>query len=88
MRKKALLAGAISSFEGPWVSLEPGEWLVEPSQDFELKLYESTRAFPEPNGEYQIRGPIRVRAVVSSDYTGPGIFLVARQISTNGDGSC
>ena len=42
MRKKALLAGALSGFEGPWVNLEVGEWLVEPSPDFELKLYEST----------------------------------------------
>ena len=38
MRKKALLAGATSAFEGPWVSLEEGEWVVESSPDVELDL--------------------------------------------------
>ncbi len=87
MRKKALLAGASSSFEGPWVSLEAGEWLVEPSPDFELELYESTKVHPQESGNYEIRGPIRVRAVVSPDYKGSGVFLSTKQISLNGVGS-
>ena len=84
MRKKALLAGAGSSFEGPWVNLEPGEWLVEPSQD--VKIMRSVQL----SGiwiEGRLHGPARIRAVVSPDYDGPGVFLVASQISTNGDGT-
>ena len=89
MRKKALLAGALSSFEGPWVSLEAGEWLVEPSPDVEIQNGKTV----EHGIRYQIvkeesvRGPARIRAVVSPDYDGPGIFLVASQISSNGDSS-
>jgi len=81
MKTKALIVGGLASFEGPWVNLEEGEWLVEPSPDFELQLYESTRAFPEPNGEYNIVGPIRVRAVVTDDYSGDGVFLQARKVA-------
>jgi len=88
MRKKALLAGAISSFEGPWVNLESGEWLVEPSKDVEVQngkqLKEGIRS--QIVTESSIRGPARIRAVVNPDYSGPGIFLVAKQISTNGEG--
>jgi hypothetical protein len=82
MRKKALLAGAGSSFEGPWVNLEPGEWLVEPIQDVEVQYHESTKAWPEADGQYRIRGPIRIRAIVLPDYKGSGIFVQARQITT------
>jgi len=38
------------------------------------------------NDKIGILGPIRIRATVKPDYDGPGIFLVARQISPNGDG--
>ena len=84
MRKQALLAGAISSFEGPWVSLEVGEWLVEPSPDVSF-LDADKVMITRDDGRMTIRGPARIRAIVSPDYNGPGIFLVARQISTNGD---
>lgn len=82
MRKKALLAGAGSSFQGPWVNLESGEWLVEPSPDVSLR---TTKLMidVQPNGT-NIRGPVRLRAIVSPSYEGPGIFLIAKQIS-NGD---
>jgi len=82
MRKKALLAGASSSFKGPWVNLEPGEWLVEPSQDVQIFRSENLSGIWI---EGKLRGPARIRAIVSPDYNGPGIFLAARQISTNGD---
>ena len=82
MRKKALLAGAGSSFEGPWVSLEVGEWLVEPSPDVSVDTT-SVMIDIQTDGTV-VRGPLRIRAIVHNDYKGPGIFLFARQISTNG----
>jgi hypothetical protein len=81
MRKKALLAGAGSSFEGPWVNLESGEWLVEPSKDVRIELYESTKCWPQEDGKYHVTGPIRIHAIVSPDYDGDGVFLSIRQIS-------
>lgn len=84
MRKKALLAGAISSFEGPWVNLESGEWLVEPSPDISLDIVNAL--FETAGSIVSIPGPARIRAIVHQDYNGPGIFLVAKQIS-NGDSS-
>ena len=89
MRKKALLAGAVSSFEGPWVNLESGEWLVEPTLDITItcKKDEVEETFGNfRNDKIGILGPIRIRAIVSPDYDGPGIFLSAKQVS-NGDSS-
>ena len=83
MRKKALLAGAVSSFEGPWVNLESGEWLVEPSKDVQILRSEDLSGLWI---EGKLLGPARIRAVVSPDYDGPGIFLSAKQVS-NGDSS-
>ena len=83
MRKKALLAGAVSSFEGPWVNLESGEWLVEPSKDVQILRSENLSGLWI---EGKLRGPERIRAVVSPDYDGPGIFLSEKQVS-NGDSS-
>jgi len=101
MRKKALLAGAVSGFEGPWVNLESGEWLVELSPDFNLVIEIDEEAkesyfdgpFIEQVDPFEVEnmsisGPTRVRAIVSPDYNGPGIFLVAKQISTNGASPC
>ncbi len=89
MRKKALLAGATSAFEGPWVSLEEGEWLVEFGEDVEIRdgkvLAEGIRYNIVTEG--LISGPTRVQAIVSESYNGPGIFLSAKQIS-NGANSC
>ena len=80
MRKKALLAGAVSSFEGPWVNLESGEWLVEPSKDVDF-LDADKVLITKDDGSMSIHGPARIRAVVSPDYDGPGVFLVVKQIS-------
>ena len=82
MRKKALLAGAGSSFEGPWVSLEAGGWLVEPSPDVEVEVINAL--FELAGSVVSVSGPARIRAIVSPDYNGPGIFLEVKQISTNG----
>ena len=84
MRKKALLVGANASFEGPWVNLESGEWLVEPSPDVSVDTT-SLVVEVKPEGTL-IRGPSRVRGIVHESYKGPGIFLSAKQIS-NGDSS-
>ena len=91
MRKNALLAGALSGYEGPWVNLEAGEWLVEPNgdnyHDFHLQISgeeEVKRTFNDAILDVEVRGPARIRAVVSPDYDGPGIFLIAKQIS-NGE---
>lgn len=81
MRKKALLAGAGSSFAGPWVNLESGEWLVEPLKDVRLELYESTKCWPQEDGKYHVTGPIRIHAIVSDEYDGDGVFLQIQQIS-------
>lgn len=81
MRKKALLAGATSSFEGPWVSLEEGEWVVEPGEDVVIRVEGETVEF----GEGRFIGPTKIRAIVSPDYSGDGIFLVAKQITAGGD---
>lgn len=84
MRSKALLAGAGSSFEGPWVRLEAGEWLVEPSPEVGIRGEDNRGPQPfvtqmkEPR---VFRGPTRIKAIVSPDYNGPGIFLTVRQIS-------
>ena len=79
MRTKALLAGAVSGFEGPWVNLEEGEWLVEPGPDVILRVAEEpTLEF----GEGRFIGPTKVRAIVSKDYAGDGIYLSVSQIST------
>lgn len=79
MRKKALLAGALSGYEGPWVNLESGEWLVEPSGDAYIEFGKGVIECPDTN---TFRGPARIRAVVSPTYTGAGIFLSAKQTST------
>ena len=84
MRKKALLAGALSGFEGPWVNLEVGEWLVEPSPNVSVDTT-SLVVDIKPEGTL-IQGPSRVRGIVHEAYDGPGIFLVAKQLS-NGDSS-
>jgi hypothetical protein len=84
MRKKALLAGALSGYAGPWVNLEVGEWLVEPSPDVSVDTT-SLVVDVKPEGTL-IQGPSRVRGIVAQSYDGPGIFLVAKQLS-NGDGS-
>ncbi|MEE8113330.1 MAG: hypothetical protein V3T23_03140 [Nitrososphaerales archaeon] len=87
MRKKALLAGAGSSFEGPWVNLESGEWLVEPSKDVRI-VADNVEAFdhsddPEDYGrKFKVVGPVRIHAIVSEDYDGDGVFLQINQIST------
>lgn len=81
MKTKALIVGGLASFEGPWVNLEEGEWLVEPSPDFDLHIYESTKLHAQPDGEFEITGPTRIRAIVVDNYVGDGVFLQARKVA-------
>ncbi len=82
MKTKALIVGGLASFEGPWVHLDEGEWLVEPSPDFEIHLSGTDKLwYPEPDGEYEFTGPIRIRAFVVDDYKGDGVFIQARKLT-------
>jgi hypothetical protein len=81
MKTKALIVGGLASFEGPWVHLEEGEWLVEPSPDFHLHVYESTKVHVQPDGGFELTGPIRIRAIVVDNYKGEGVFLQARKVA-------
>jgi hypothetical protein len=81
MKTKALIVGGLASFEGPWVHLEEGKWLVEPSPDFDLHIYESTKCYAQPDGEFEIVGPTRIRAIVVDGYEGEGVFLQARKVA-------
>ena len=76
MRKKALLVGAQASFEGPWVNLEEGNWLVEPPLGVGI-MYSNGRSSEVCDLFPRIRlvGPIRIRAKVLESYTGPDVFL-------------
>ena len=79
MRKKALLVGANASFEGPWVNLEEGTWLVEPPSGVEI---ESNRAMDRLLGAgLQVPGPCRIRAIISDDYDGPEVCLSVREVA-------
>jgi hypothetical protein len=80
MRKKALLVEAGSSYEGPWVHLEDGTWLVEPT-------HSSGTVVIEEDGkdekivlllEKAFFGPTKIRAIVDGAVV--PINLDARQV--------
>lgn len=86
MRKKALLIGARSSFRGPWVTLEEGEWIIEANPPLD-----HLTIFIDLNGEGTLEatleelagvtGPCRVLAQMPELYDGPDLHVNARQTS-------
>ncbi len=87
MRKKALLVGARASFEGPWVNLEEGEWLVEPPfLVFIRKEFNGTPFIYHPDssdykdGKLTVVGPARIHAFVNDNYKGPDVYLSIEQV--------
>ncbi len=85
MRKKALLVGARASFEGPWVALEEGSWVVEPDPPLGVRImFEDgfdeviPKVMVESGFVYQ--GPCKLQAVVSEDYDGPEVCLSVREV--------
>ena len=65
MRKKILIAGGISPFEGPWINLEEGDWLVEPPSHGKVILVKDDGEIVELNGaKVKLFGPTRVRAII------------------------
>jgi hypothetical protein len=78
MRSKALLVGAQAGFEGPWVNIEEGEWVVAPPSSVSLETNGAT-IFPGDLDFYVIHGPGKVKAKVSEEYEGEGVFLKMRQ---------
>ena len=81
MRKKALLVGANASFEGPWVNLEEGTWLVEPPSGVEIEVGEYNDLAKLLGGGSQLEGPCRIRAIISDDYDGPEVCLSVREVA-------
>ena len=77
MRKKALLVGSPAPFEGPWVSIEDGEWVVEPPSSVEIwngqKIGEGPR-------NVKVSGPNRIRAIVRDDCEAVPIHLDIVQV--------
>lgn len=72
MKRKALVLGAPpSAWEGPWVRLGPGSWIVEPEEDYrnhvEVQVKRALRGGSEVfplDGEYvEVSGEM-VRAVI------------------------
>ena len=65
MRRKILIAGGISPFEGPWINLEKGTWLVEPPSHGKIILVDDLGVVTELNGvKVKLSGPTRVRAII------------------------
>lgn len=80
MRRKALLVGARASFVGPWVHLEKGEWVVDPTSPFDGIYLEIAGEHLEVDTSEDkkvllITGPCKVRALVPADYEGNGVHL-------------
>lgn len=86
MRKKALIVGGLSSFEGPWINLEEGNWLVEPPLNGVVRVivdHETGAKFFSwdlSNGEMLIEGPAKVRAIVVDCDCEAGIHLDVKLI--------
>ena len=79
MRKKALLVGARSNFEGPWVFVEAGEWLVEPILHVGIVCENEMIVRKEPT--VSVIGPTRVRAIVFPEYDNPeDVYLSIIQV--------
>ena len=77
MRKKALLVGARASFEGPWVNLEEGNWLVEPPTGVRIEA-----GIARVTGDgILLEGPSRIRALVMDDYDGPEVCLSVQEVT-------
>jgi hypothetical protein len=80
MKTKALLVDAAAGFAGPWVFLDPGEWIVDTPPGIKLEIREGNN-LAGFNSATTVRGPSKVRAIVSEDYTGKRLFLSARMVS-------
>ena len=100
MKVKSLLVGAEASFVGPWVNLEEGDWLVGSfpgilqgdDEDGTISpALENIRADGDgtlnelQNDGAVIQGPIRLRAIVSDDYIGAGVYLQAKEQESESD---
>ena len=81
MRKKALLVGARASFEGPWVNLEEGNWLVEPPTGVRIAVKEFDAVTELLGGGSMLEGPCRVKAIIADDYTGPEVCLSVQEVT-------
>lgn len=87
MKRKALLVGARASFQGPWVHLEGGEWVIDPTHSlrggFELEIRDAKHEveISEDARWLRVFGPCSIRASVHSDYAGPDIHLDVEQVS-------
>ena len=96
MKVKSLLVGAEASFVGPWVNLEEGDWLVgsfpgilQSDVDGDL-VPDVANLGPGDLTELSndggiIEGPVRLRAIVSDDYVGSGVFLQAKEQESESD---
>lgn len=76
MRSKALLVAARAGFVGPTVTLEEGEWLVEPPEGVGVFEYGA-----QILSKKTVEGPTKVYARVFEDYSGPDVNLSIEQIS-------
>ena len=81
MRKKALLVGARASFEGPWVNLEEGIWLVKPPSGVCIVTSGSAIVNNLLEHGLRIQGPCRVQAVVGNDYKGLEVCLSVQEVT-------
>jgi len=86
MRSKALLVGARAGFVGPWVNLEVGDWIVDPTHpEITLEVVHGGKESVLYNGKHAsptrhiFTGPCRARGYVSDEYRGDGVFLKVRQ---------
>ena len=93
MKVKSLLAGAEAGFVGPWVNLEEGDWLVgsfpgilqsDDEDGTVIPVLEDVRGVDGRLTELSndggiIKGPIRLRAIVSDDYVASGVYLQAKE---------
>ena len=96
MKVKSLLVGADASFVGPWVSLETGDWLVGSfpgilQGDVDGDLVPNIANLGPgdltelSNDGGMIQGPVRLRAIVSDDYVGSGVYLQAKEQESESD---
>ena len=77
-RKKALLIDAKAGVQGPTVSVDKGEWVIDLLPGVSLTV--NGKDGPMESGKLTIEGPARISASVWDDYLGPSIHLDVVQV--------
>ena len=79
MKSKSLLVGASAPFEGPWVNLEEGSWLIQgPPEGVVIRVIGGTRDTESVEDMLRVTGPARIRVILES---GEKVFMSVEQVA-------